>query len=1113
MTTDISRKTFDHRRNTTWTTTMQGRVATDAPINEDRRIRDRRLRAETVDLIGRCGYPSALPTSFEITVSGGDLEIGPGRYYVDGHLAENFGTGTEVFNEILSEMRSPDPVDFDDQPYLPGADPFVPADGLHLIYLDVWQRDVTFLEDESILDPGITVDTFARRQTVWQVKAFGPVPNDTICSTPDADIPNWPEEIAPSVARLSSRADPAQAETDPCLLPPDAAYRGIDNRTYLAVVHGFDQNGTPLIKYSKTHGTVATTILSQPQGDVLEVAEVAKDDFLRFNPGDWVEITDEPRLLAGESGTMAKVLTVDDPTNTITLENALPANAVRLDGAGPDLDQQYHPVIRRWDQSGQIVDNDGNPITDLDLVGSSGLIPMPTDGTWIALKDGVEISMTLAAGTGSIRIGDRWTFIARYADNSVEELNAAPPEDFQHHYCRLALVEASGGNWIAPAVSDCRDPIDFAGDCCCTVVVQPGEDIQAAIDSLPDDVGGCVCLKAGLHNVSSAVRITTPNVVLHGESPGVTLAHTGDGTVLEISGTTSVRVSLIRFEHQSAAANDLGILEVISSADVAVTDCAFFAARGTSSAGVVLADASNIRIEASRFEALVFGILAYERCDHIEVIDNSMTLGAQSFVGQLGISAVNVTGPVRASGNRISGAITGISINDDATGASRGSLGQGSEVSGNEIDLMQTGASPGDTIVFFGIDTGAGDCLITGNRVSFIGSATAGIRASGIGTKITQNVVEVNFVADDDARNVGIFLGNGPDQDHLTEHAVVAENTLRGVTTGIFVGDTRDVLVSGNEIDPFPTFDFTPGIFLNEAIATRVSDNAIRGSGSGVISTSGRYLRLSGNTIADTGFGVALGLELAPTVANNSVTNAALFGVLGLLTVARTSFTENHLSNVGWFGPLPFALGTLFVLGEWQVEANEVIDTGVPIDGAANNSPTRGILGAFVMEARIESNLVTYSNGALLPDGREDRALLIHGLLEFSAVGGPGALTLGFPCQITNNKFTGKGLSALVEILELPITETFNARFERVFFNHNYCWHLGPGIESGDNATVVLEGSAAVVMGNQIKTMNGMMPSVNMGNMPGTVVGNITTAGFADDPNFPANEADFNRQL
>ena len=409
--------------------------------------------------------------------------------------------------------------------------------------------------------------------------------------------------------------------------------------------------------------------------------------------------------------------------------------------------------------------------------------------------------------------------------------------------------------------------------------------------------------------------------------------------------------------------------------------------------------------------------------------------------------------------------------------------------------------------------TAAGDSQVHANRILFEGSARAGIRTSGIGSKVTENVVEANFVADDDALNIGIFAGNDIGQTHLSENITISENTLRGVSIGLFVRDARDVLVSGNEIDPFAANPVLPAIFLNECVATRVADNAIRSGGSGLLSTSGRHLKLSGNTISDCGLGVGLALEISPTVHNNSITNASLFGVLALLTVARTSFTENNISNVGRSGGLPFGLGALFVLGEWHVEANEIMNTGVPVDGTTNPSATHGIIGAFVMETRIESNLVTYSNPALLPDGREDRALLLQGLFEFSVQLGDRTVSLGFPCQITNNKFVGKGLSALVELRETSITDNILIRFERVFFSNNYCNHFGQGAESAGNATVILEGRAGVVMGNQIKTLNGVMPSVNMRNMSGTQVGNITTAGFINDPNFPTPETNFNRIL
>ncbi len=1112
MTTDISRKTFDHRRATTWTTTMQGRVATDAPKNEDKRIRDRRLRAGMVDLIGRCGYPEALPTSFEISVLGGGLQIGAGRYYVDGHLAENFGTGLESFDDVLSEMRAPGPVPFDDQPFLPGVVPDAPADGRHLVYLDVWQRDVTFLEDDSILDPAVPVDTFARRQTVWQVRTFGPLPDGVTCETPDADIPGWANEIAPSVARLSTRANPAQAQTNPCLLPPGAQYRGIDNRTYLYEVHDFDEAGTPLVKFSRTHGVVATTILAQPQGNVLEVVEVAKDDFLRFNPGDWVEITDEARLLAGEPGVMARVLVVDDPSNSITLDSALPAGTVRLDGAGPDLDQSFHPVIRRWDQSGRIVDTDGNEVIDLDA-GSTGLIPVPTDGTFVALEDGVEAAFSLDGAAGPIRIGDRWTFAARYADSSVEELFAAPPEDFQHHYCRLALVDASGGAFVAPVISDCRDPIDLGGECCCTVVVSPGEDIQAAIDSLSPDFGGCVCLKSGLHITSATVQINTPNIVLRGESRGAVVRLTGDGPTLRVIRTNAIDVTSIRFEHRAGAQGASGIVEIVGSNSVTVSACSFGAVRGTLSAAILCADASNVTLKSNRISDVILGVSAVTRCDHIRIEDNVMALGGEDFVGQYGVTARNAVGPIRVTDNRIEGTLTGVSINDDPTGDARNSLAAGSVVTGNDITLTQQSANEADPIAFFGIDVAAGDSQIHGNRILFAGSARAGIRTSGIGSKVTENVIEANFVVDDDALNVGIFAGNDVGQNQLNENIGISGNTMRGVSIGVFLRDTRDVLISGNEVDPFDGGAFLPGIFLNDCIATRVTDNAIRSGGSGVLSTSGRNLKLSGNTIADCGAGVAVGLEVSPTVNNNTITNATTFGVLALLTVARTSFTENTVTNAGRAGGLPFGLGALFVLGEWHVEANEVMNTGVPIDGTTNPAATRGIVGAFVLEARVESNLVTYSNPALLPDGREDRALLLQGLFEFSVPVSDRIVSLGFPCQISNNKFVGKGLSALVELRETSITDSILIRFERVFFSNNYCNHFGQGSQTAGNATVRLDGRAGVVMGNQIKSLTGTMASVNMGNMSGTQVGNITTAGFINDPNFPTPETNFNRTL
>ena len=91
---------------------------------------------------------------------------------------------------------------------------------------------------------------------------------------------------------------------------------------------------------------------------------------MRFNPGDWVEITDDRAELEGTAGVMRQIQSVDDATQTITLSSALPAGLLLFDGAGPDLDQSLHPRVRRWDQAGVVRDSAGTM-----LLGSMAAFP------------------------------------------------------------------------------------------------------------------------------------------------------------------------------------------------------------------------------------------------------------------------------------------------------------------------------------------------------------------------------------------------------------------------------------------------------------------------------------------------------------------------------------------------------------------------------------------------------------------------------------------------------------------------------------------------------------------------------------------------------------------
>src|ERR1700751_6262832 len=69
----------------------QGAVLLDADANELMGIVDRRLRALASDTLGRATVSFTTPDAFKITVAAGTLQIGKGRLYVDGLLAENHG--------------------------------------------------------------------------------------------------------------------------------------------------------------------------------------------------------------------------------------------------------------------------------------------------------------------------------------------------------------------------------------------------------------------------------------------------------------------------------------------------------------------------------------------------------------------------------------------------------------------------------------------------------------------------------------------------------------------------------------------------------------------------------------------------------------------------------------------------------------------------------------------------------------------------------------------------------------------------------------------------------------------------------------------------------------
>ncbi len=159
------------------------------------------------------------------------------------------------------------------------------------------------------------------------------------------------------------------------------------------------------------------------------------------------------------------------------------------------------------------------------------------------------------------------------------------------------------------------------------------------------------------------------------------------------------------------------------------------------------------------------------------------------------------------------------------------------------------------------------------------------------------------------------------------------------------------------------------------------------------------------------------------------------------------------------------------------------------------------------MDGRVLGNRIAYSNAPARNPQREDRALIMRGLLDPSPSGG---LALGSAIQVLGNTFIGTGRTALVELLESLLNDQVFIRFERVSFDHDSCLHFHEEAAQPGQATVRLRGRRAIVTGNHIKAMAPTFPSLNFNGMQGPAMGNVTTGGFLNNPDFPAPANNFN---
>lgn len=335
------------------------------------RHRDRRLEGGEPGLLGLWRFdeeeggtiPDRSPAGNDAQVGGAgppprhlpvDLHLGAGRYYVDGVLCEN-----------------PERTSLTAQPDLPGA-PMPQPRGFereqHILYLDVWERSITAIEDPGVRETALGgPDTATRSRVVTQVRS---VRAELAERAARADIPfereihdEWARRIAPELARrgrLQARRRPLAAQK-------------LDNLLYRIEVHdagdGRDTAVQPL-------GPGETRTLTLEQWD-------DRDD-AGWRRGQAVELFHDGAAPQDPPRHLARVTAVDPGKHTLTLDTA----------PGPAFRTKVELRIRRiatfkWSR------NNGSlvfPIQKMDSAsGGAKLLPSPRGTQNLKRNDWVEL--------------------------------------------------------------------------------------------------------------------------------------------------------------------------------------------------------------------------------------------------------------------------------------------------------------------------------------------------------------------------------------------------------------------------------------------------------------------------------------------------------------------------------------------------------------------------------------------------------------------------------------------------------------------------------------------------------------------------------------------------
>jgi hypothetical protein len=545
---DFARVSYDPPKHYRRVLQQQGRVLLEADWNEQSAITLHLLGALAADLVGPCWAAGASAFLINTTDANGNQlpkagqwQLSPGRFYVDGILCENDAAGA-----LASQPSSPTPDDQAD-----GTSAFNTVVGAFVIWIDVWERHLSWVEAPSSNDPALHgLNTASRGQVVWQLRPWSEAAVKAQLGSigqalqTQRQVPDLPAQVAAELdqiikglealmasldkifaalyggsvenrqsascdeirailelrarlvcPQLRARLQPAESSEDPCVIAADARYRGFENQLYRVEIHNpglpsTESETNTTFKWSRENGSVIFPIVDcgSPSSPVNGVASLLVQ----------LQTPGPDERLGLSTGDWVELI---DDQYTLAQKAAplLQLSAVNITESSVTLavPAGVTPYLPSTDPLQHPLLRRWDQRSDVD---SDGVVPL-VEGQWTDLEAGIQIRFEPGAVYAT---GDYWVIPARVEIGDIlwPQDDGATPGD-----PKPSAVRAAGLHHFA--VLGGVDPNLGYHECCCRFVPPCAAKAGATIAGRLGGGGDLLALRSATSAASSAKKTTT----------------------------------------------------------------------------------------------------------------------------------------------------------------------------------------------------------------------------------------------------------------------------------------------------------------------------------------------------------------------------------------------------------------------------------------------------------------------------------------------------------------------------------------------------------------------------------------------------------------------------